>query len=239
MRELHAAEGGAPARAVRRRGAASGPPSRGAPRTSATPAFLGRRVLDDVPLDELVPYIDWRFFFTAWELPAEFPQILDDPTYGEAARDLYGAGAGAARAHRAREAAAARAACTASGRRRATATTSCSTPTQSRARGARAASRCCASRAERERRAVLALADFVAPRERGLADHVGAFAVTAGLGLDELVAAASRREHDDYSAIIAKALADRLAEAFAECLHERARREWYAAGRAARPGRRC
>ena len=68
----------------------------------------------------------------------------------------------------------------------------------------------------------LALADFVAPRESGVPDHVGAFAVTAGVGLDELVAE-FEAAHDDYSAILAKALADRLAEAFAERLHERVR----------------
>jgi len=72
-----------------------------------------------------------------------------------------------------------------------------------------------------------ALADFVAPRDAGVEDYVGGFAVTAGLGLDALEAQ-FEREHDDYQAIIAKALADRLAEAAAEWLHERARREWYA-----------
>ena len=72
----------------------------------------------------------------------------------------------------------------------------------------------------------LALADFVAPRETGVADYVGAFAVTAGHGLDRL-AASFEAAHDDYSAILAKALADRLAEAFAERLHERVRREYW------------
>ena len=73
----------------------------------------------------------------------------------------------------------------------------------------------------------LALADFVAPRRRGVADYVGAFAVTAGHGLDDAGQPSSRRQHDDYSAILAKALADRLAEAFAERLHERVRREFW------------
>jgi 5-methyltetrahydrofolate--homocysteine methyltransferase len=73
----------------------------------------------------------------------------------------------------------------------------------------------------------LALADFVAPRETGVADYVGAFAVTAGHGLDEL-ARSFEAAHDDYNAILAKALADRLAEAFAERLHERVRREYWA-----------
>jgi 5-methyltetrahydrofolate--homocysteine methyltransferase len=69
------------------------------------------------------------------------------------------------------------------------------------------------------------LADYVAPRATGLEDHIGAFAVTAGLGVDELVAR-FERDHDDYRAIIVKAIADRLAEAFAEYLHQRARRDW-------------
>jgi 5-methyltetrahydrofolate--homocysteine methyltransferase len=69
------------------------------------------------------------------------------------------------------------------------------------------------------------LSDFIAPRSTGIDDHVGAFAVTAGIGADEL-ARSFQREHDDYNAIMVKALADRLAEAFAELLHERARREW-------------
>ena len=73
------------------------------------------------------------------------------------------------------------------------------------------------------------LADFVAPAESGLRDYVGAFAVTAGIGADEL-AGRFERDHDDYRAIIVKALADRLAEAFAEHLHERARRQWYESG---------
>ena len=77
-------------------------------------------------------------------------------------------------------------------------------------------------------RPLRSLADFVAPRSSGLPDHMGAFAVTAGIGADEL-ARHFEKQHDDYQAIIVKALADRLAEAFAELLHERARREWYAA----------
>jgi 5-methyltetrahydrofolate--homocysteine methyltransferase len=81
----------------------------------------------------------------------------------------------------------------------------------------------------------LALSDFVAPADSGLADYVGAFAVTAGIGLDALVAG-FEAEHDDYQAIIAKALADRLAEAGAEWLHERARHEWYAPDERLAPG---
>jgi len=189
------------------------------------PAFLGRCVLD-VPLATLVPYIDWRFFFTAWELPGRFPEVLDDPTYGAAARDLF------------QHAEALLGRIVAEGRLGARAVYGF-WPAQSehgdivlyadearerelarfpmlRQQAARGAGEPYAS-----------LADFVAPRESGVPDWVGAFAVTAGIGLDALVAEFAA-VHDDYHAIVAKALADRLAEALAEWLHERARREWYA-----------
>jgi 5-methyltetrahydrofolate--homocysteine methyltransferase len=192
----------------------------------AVPAFLGRQAVDEVTLETLVPYIDWRFFFTAWELPGRFPEVLDDPTYGEAARDLYGAGTRLLeRIVRER---------------------------LLRARGvygfwpAQSDGNDVVLYRDESRTAELVrfpmlrqqgrkgnegphlcLADFVAPLGSGVSDYVGAFAVTAGLGTDELVAR-FEAEHDDYHAIMAKALADRLAEAFAEYLHERARREWYA-----------
>jgi 5-methyltetrahydrofolate--homocysteine methyltransferase len=190
----------------------------------AAPAFLGRQVVD-VPLGTLVPYIDWRFFFTAWELPGRFPGVLDDPTYGEAARDLYGAATAlldrivGERLLRARGVYG-------------------FWPAQSE--GNDVVLYTDASRATEVVRFPMlrqqarkgndgphfCLADFVAPAGSGLADYVGAFAVTAGLGTDELVARFAA-QHDDYHAIMAKALADRLAEAFAEWLHEQARREWY------------
>src|SRR5581483_11217505 len=162
---------------------------------AAPPRFVGRRVLDDVPLATLLPYVDWRFFFTAWELPGRFPEVLEDPKYGEAARDLYE-----------------------NGRRLLD-------------RIVRERLRFPMLRQQGEKAKgtpYLALSDFVAPVESGVPDWIGAFAVTAGLGVDALVAG-FEAAHDDYSAILAKALADRLAEAGAEWLHERARREWYAA----------
>ena len=188
------------------------------------PAFTGRRTLIDLPLEEIARYIDWTFFFTAWELKGRFPAILESPEVGAAARELYEQGR-AILARIVRE-----------GRLRAGAVygfwpaasegddlilfrdeerqaelTSIPMLRRQQDDGADAPSFC--------------LADFVAPRETGRPDHVGAFAVTAGLGLDELVREYEAR-HDDYSALIAKALADRLAEATAEWLHLRARREW-------------
>jgi 5-methyltetrahydrofolate--homocysteine methyltransferase len=195
-----------------------------------TPAFTGRREVD-VDLAELVPYIDWTFFFAAWELKGRFPAILQDPKHGEAARDLY-------------DQAQKLLARIVSGK-------------LLRARGVYgfwcanaegddivllpSSADDAAKAAPHDRLATFpmlrqqeviaddkpnrSLADFVAPIDSGVPDHIGAFAVTAGLGVDELVLR-FEREHDDYSAIIAKALADRLAEAFAEYLHARARHDW-------------
>jgi 5-methyltetrahydrofolate--homocysteine methyltransferase len=196
------------------------------PAQLATPSFLGRRVLDDVPLNQLVEYIDWTFFFTAWELRGRFPQILEHPEQGEAARELYK-----------------------------NATRLLGHIVDGKLLRARASygfwpanndgndivlysdatrsvevARFNMLRQQQTRSdggAHLSLADFVAPLSSGVIDHVGAFAVTAGIGSDEL-ARRYERDLDDYSAIICKALADRLAEAFAELLHQRARKEWYA-----------
>jgi 5-methyltetrahydrofolate--homocysteine methyltransferase len=194
----------------------------------AKPALLGRQLLDDVPLDVLVPYIDWRFFFTAWELPGRFPEVLDDPVYGAAARDLYGEATRLLdrivheRLLRARGVYG-------------------FWPAQSDGNDivlytdeSRAGELVRFPMLRQQARTGsgtphACLADFVAPTGSGVRDYVGAFAVTAGLGTDELVARFAA-DHDDYHGIMAKALADRLAEAFAEWLHERARREWYAPG---------
>jgi 5-methyltetrahydrofolate--homocysteine methyltransferase len=179
----------------------------------ATPAFTGVRVVEPT-IEGLRPYIDWQFFFHAWELKGKFPAILDQPAarelYDDAlslldelplrARGVYGFWAASSDGddivvHRDNSDAETR---------------FCFLRQQS-AYGDSRPNRC--------------LADYVA----ATGDHVGAFAVTAGIGLDEIVAR-FEAEHDDYRAIMPKALADRLAEAFAEYLHERARREWYETG---------
>ncbi len=195
------------------------------------PPFLGVETVE-ADLAELTRYIDWTFFFTAWELRGKFPQILDDPEKGKAARDLYEAAQKLLdrivkdKLLRARGVFGFWAA--ASEGDDLVLFTDASRKTELvripmlRQQQAKAA-----AGADADKGPHLSLADFVAPRGLGLADHVGAFAVTAGLGVDDLVADFTKR-HDDYSAIIAKALADRLAEAFAEMLHERVRRRWYA-----------
>jgi 5-methyltetrahydrofolate--homocysteine methyltransferase len=190
----------------------------------AAPPFAGRRVLTDVPLATLIPYIDWTFFFTAWDLKGRFPAILDHPQYGSAARDLYAA------AQSLLERIVQDRSLTANG-------VYGFWPAASEDddivlyRDREHTGELVRFNLLRQQEAMasdqsnLSLADFVAPRTSPLTDYLGAFAVTAGIGAGDL-ALAFEREHDDYSAIIVKALADRLAEAFATYLHSEARREW-------------
>jgi len=187
------------------------------------PALIGRRTVEP-SLSELVPYIDWTFFFSAWDLKGRYPDILQDPAVGEAARDLF------ANAQKLLE--------------------SMVADPRVRARGVYGfwpantegddivVYRDDARRTEVARfpmlrqqapiadgRANRSLADFIAPKSSMAPDYIGAFAVTAGIGAEAL-AREYEEKHDDYSAIMIKALADRLAEAFAEWLHARARVEW-------------
>jgi 5-methyltetrahydrofolate--homocysteine methyltransferase len=202
----------------------------------ATPWFLGRRYLDDVPLEEVAKYIDWTFFFSAWELKGRFPAVLDHPQYGKAARELYEHAQALLRRI-----------------------------VDEKLLTARGVYAFWPANAEGDdivlfkddsRREILArlpmlrqqeviadgkpnrsLADFIAPvpseRSSGrvegprslVPDYLGMFAVTAGLGADALVRQ-FEADHDDYNAIMVKAIADRLAEAFAEYLHAQARKDW-------------
>ena len=189
----------------------------------ARPSFLGPKIVEP-SLETLIEYIDWTFFFTAWELKGKFPKILDHPKHGAAARELYEDGR--------------------------TLLAEIVKDGSLRARGVHgfwpAASegddivlfRDETREEELVRFPMLrqqakqptrtpnrALSDYVAPRESGVPDYLGAFAVTAGLGCDELVAR-YEAENDDYRAILVKALADRLAEAFAEYLHHESRKAW-------------
>jgi 5-methyltetrahydrofolate--homocysteine methyltransferase len=189
------------------------------------PSFLGTRVLEDYPIAELRDYIDWSPFFATWELAGKFPAILDDAKYGAAARSLF-------------DDAQAMLDRMASERWLRASAVFGFWPANSEGDdillyGDDARTRPIAvlhtlrqQLTRREGRANIALADFVAPRASALADHVGAFMVTAGIGEDE-VADRFKRANDDYSAIMVKALADRLAEAFAERLHQRVRREFW------------
>ncbi|TMF07837.1 MAG: methionine synthase, partial [Chloroflexi bacterium] len=180
------------------------------------PPFVGRKVIEP-ELAQLRGYVDWTFFFHAWELKGKYPAILDSPSQGAAARELFGHAQELLDEIQA-----------------------------NRWLQARGVYGFWPARADGDDIALdngvrfpmlrqqvdhgddkpyLSLSDFVAPD----ADHIGAFAVTAGLGVDEL-SGRFVAEHDDYRAIMVKALADRLAEAFAEYLHELVRRSWYEKG---------
>jgi 5-methyltetrahydrofolate--homocysteine methyltransferase len=185
-----------------------------------TPPFSGTRTVEP-SLDTLRDYIDWTFFFTAWELKGRFPAILDHPNHGPAARELY------QHADELLDRLAADGSLVARGVYgywRAW--------TEGDDLVLENAVRFPMLRQQADHgdgRPNRSLSDYVAPAETGLHDHIGAFALTAGLGADRLAADFESR-HDDYNAIMVKALADRLAEAFAEYLHELARREWYETG---------
>ena len=201
------------------------------------PAFTGRRAVE-VGLEELTPYIDWTFFFAAWELKGRFPAILDDPRHGAAARELHADATELLGQIIDAEGLTARGAygfwpaasdgddvvIRAPGAGRADADAA-------DGNGAPPGPELVRFNMLRQQeafdggRANLSLADFVAPAASGVADHIGAFAVTAGIGADDLVRR-FERDGDDYRAIMVKALADRLAEAFAEYLHARVRRDW-------------
>jgi len=191
---------------------------------TATPAFVGRRFLDDVPLEEIARYIDWTYFFSAWELKGRYPGILQHPEYGAAARDLFEHAQSLLKKIMGGK--------------------------LIRARGVQAFWPAAADgddivvykdedrreilarlpmlrqqEVQQENRPNLSLADYIAPRGSGIPDYIGMFAVTGGIGAEEL-AKRFEADHDDYNAIMVKALADRLAEAFATYLHSRVRDDW-------------
>jgi 5-methyltetrahydrofolate--homocysteine methyltransferase len=185
------------------------------------PSFLGTRVLADLPMAELVPFIDWSPFFTTWELAGRFPAILDDAKVGDAARALYDDARNmldkiiAERWFRASAVVGFWPANTQGDDVELYGD-------ETRHKPIAVLHTLRQQLARREGRANTALADFVAPP--GVADHVGAFIVTAGLG-EDAVADRFKGANDDYSSILVKALADRLAEAFAERMHQLVRRE--------------
>jgi 5-methyltetrahydrofolate--homocysteine methyltransferase len=190
----------------------------------ATPSFSGVHALDEIPLAQLIEYIDWTFFFTAWELKGRFPQILEHPEYGEAARDLYRNATRLLQRIVDEKLLTARAAyafwpANSDGNDIIVWSDAARTRELLRFNMLRQ------QQTKTEPGPHLSLADFVAPIATGLPDWIGGFAVTAGIGCDDL-ARGYEQQLDDYSAIIVKALADRLAEALAEMMHQRARRDW-------------
>jgi 5-methyltetrahydrofolate--homocysteine methyltransferase len=193
------------------------------------PAFTGRRVLKEVPLQTLRPYIDWSPFFLTWELKGKYPEILQDATIGDEARRLYDD------AQRLLDQVSRDQSLRAAGVYGFWPANSLGddivvwTPESAEPGEARRElMRFPMLRQQWERRGTSdfrSLADYLAPSESDWVDFLGAFAVTAGLGCDEL-ARRFEAQHDDYQSIMVKAIADRLAEAFAEYLHQQARCDW-------------
>jgi len=195
--------------------------------TPPRPTFLGTRSFRDYPVAELIPYIDWTPFFASWEMKGTYPLILDDAKIGEVARALFA------------DAEAMLAKMVAENWLTANAVVGFwpanadgddivvyADESRTRERARLYTLRQQIARTDSKRHHV-ALADFIAPRDSGVADTIGGFAVTAGIG-EEAVVERFARANDDYSKILSQALADRLAEAFAERMHQRVRTELWA-----------
>ena len=194
--------------------------------TPPTPTFFGTRSFDNYDLGELVPYIDWTPFFQAWELVGRFPLILDDPKTGAAARSLYKDAQDMLKCIVDGKWLTARAAI---GFWPANAEGDDIVLFGDKARKFPVATlHTLRQQMSRERnKPNMALGDLIAPRETGRVDYIGGFVVTTGHG-EEPHIKRFEADKDDYSAILLRALADRLAEAFAERMHERVRKEFWA-----------
>ena len=188
------------------------------------PAFIGVRMLDSFPLDQIVPFIDWSPFFHTWELRGRYPKIFEDPTVGPKAKELFDdAQALLNQIVRGKL-------LTARGVYGFFPANSVGDDIEvytdeSRSKNLTMFHTLRNQTPKPPGQFNQALADFVAPKATGVPDYIGAFAVTSGIGL-EAICQKFEKDHDDYNSIMAKALADRLAEAFAELLHKKAREEW-------------
>jgi 5-methyltetrahydrofolate--homocysteine methyltransferase len=188
------------------------------------PEFTGVRALENFPLAELREFIDWSPFFHAWGLKGIYPRILEHAEHGPQARQVFADGNALLDRVIAEEL------LTARGVYGLFPASAAGDDVELYADETRSSTigqfHFLRQQSEREgKEPCRSLADFIAPKETGLADHIGAFAVTSGIGMKELCER-FRAENDDYNAIMVEALADRLAEAFAECLHKRVRDEW-------------
>ena len=199
-------------------------------RTVTRPQFLGTRVFDDYSLAEIAAYIDWTPFFMTWELAGRFPKILDDEVVGEHARDLYRDAQAMLKKIIDERWLQAKAVI---GFFPANAISDDDIALyqfdgdhEDRSQQLTTLHHLRQQTQKAAGKEYLSLTDFVAPADCGVDDYVGGFAVTAGIGCDD-IAKEFERDHDDYNAIMVKALADRLAEAFAELMHRRVRREFW------------
>jgi len=189
-----------------------------------SPAFTGVRVLDNFPLSTLRDFIDWTPFFHTWELKGVYPRIFEHPEYGAQARQIF------TEANALLDVIIEKNLITARGVYGFFPASAVGDDVELYTDGTRkkVLERFHFLRQQSNKEGsepCRSLSDFIAPKETKLADHIGAFAVTSGIGLKELCDG-FRAKHDDYNAIMAEAIADRLAEAFAECLHKRVRCEW-------------
>ncbi len=193
-------------------------------RDVAVPAFIGARTLRSIPLEQIVPFIDWSPFFMSWELKGKHPRIFEDPKLGARARELFDDAQKLLRQIVDEKLVTANAVygffpansegddiIVFSDESRSKELMRFPTLRQQWERDGQTSFR--------------SLADYIAPVQSGVPDYLGAFAVTAGLGVDHLVER-FERDHDDYNSIMCKALADRLAEGLAEMLHKQARVDW-------------
>ncbi|MCY3955766.1 MAG: methionine synthase [Nitrospira sp.] len=190
----------------------------------ATPGFLGTRVIDEQPFNDLVPVIDWSPFFHTWELKGRYPQIFEDPVVGAKAKELFDDAQGLLKEILDNRLLTAKAVY---GLFPANSVDDDIEVYRDESRSEVLAT-FHALRQQHEKPegdANYALADFIAPKSMGLPDYLGGFAVTTGVGIETLCGR-FEKDHDDYNAIMAKALADRLVEAFAEWLHREVRKAW-------------
>ncbi|HEY9126243.1 MAG TPA: methionine synthase [Acidobacteriaceae bacterium] len=189
----------------------------------AAPEFTGIRVFEDFPLERLREFIDWTPFFHTWELRGVYPRILDDEKQGAQARLLF------AEANAMLDRIIAEKLLTARGIYGFFPANAVGEDVELYADETRTTVRerfhFLRQQSDRSAEPDISLVDFIAPKETGIADYIGGFAVTSGIGLKEMVER-YKAQHDDYNAILAEAVADRLAEAFAECLHKCVRDAW-------------
>ena len=189
------------------------------------PEFTGIKTFENYPLEEIANYIDWTPFFHAWELKGKFPAILENETFGKEARKLYDDGKRMLDeiiSKRLLRANAVVGIFPANSE-----TDDILIYSDEKRNEVRAKLHTLRQQNRKNENPNLALADFIAPVNSGVQDYVGMFALSTGFGVDEL-AEKFEREHDDYSAIMVKSIADRLAEAFAELLHLKVRKEIWA-----------
>ena len=194
--------------------------------TPPKPKFLGTRVIGDIPLESLIGYIDWTPFFITWELAGKYPKILQDPVVGEAARDLFRDAKNMLEELVANKKIKASAVI---GFWPANSVDSDDILVYTDEKRSQVLTRLHHLRQQTDKpnkQANFCLSDYVAPSSTNTNDYIGGFAVTAGLGVEKL-AAGYEADKDDYNAILLKALADRLAEALAEYMHEQVRKDYW------------